>query len=94
MALFIVGIVLIICGITLKVSKVMPSATAPAVSCSSSRTLYEGPKGGKYYINARGRKVYVRQSPDDDPMREIHRIADARYERALKAIAEGNVSRY
>jgi colicin import membrane protein len=30
-------------------------------SSSSSRTIHTGPRGGKYYINSKGNKVYVKK---------------------------------
>lgn len=30
---------------------------------NSGRTIYEGPKGGQYYINSNGNKTYVKPNP-------------------------------
>jgi hypothetical protein len=32
-----------------------------SVSSSSDKTIYTGPRGGKYYINSKGKKVYVKK---------------------------------
>jgi micrococcal nuclease len=41
------------------------AATKTSVSSSSSsssdRTIYTGPRGGKYYINSKGKKVYIKK---------------------------------
>lgn len=38
-------------------------SSSPSSSSSSSagRTIYTGPRGGKYYINSKGNKVYIKQ---------------------------------
>ena len=38
-----------------------PSLSSPLKARPSSRTIYTGPRGGRYYINSKGRKVYVRE---------------------------------
>ena len=45
-----------------------PSSTKQSVSSSSSsrststgRTIYTGPRGGRYYINSKGNKVYIKK---------------------------------
>lgn len=37
------------------------STYTPTSSTTSSRTIYTGPRGGKYYINSHGNKTYVRK---------------------------------
>lgn len=47
--------------------KVYPSpysskrAYSPKKSKSVNRTIYTGPRGGKYYINSKGKKVYIKK---------------------------------
>jgi colicin import membrane protein len=36
------------------------SSSSSSSSSSSGRTIYTGPRGGKYYINSKGNKVYVK----------------------------------
>jgi hypothetical protein len=37
------------------------NSSKPPGSSSSSRTIYTGPRGGKYYINSKGKKVYIKK---------------------------------
>ena len=37
------------------------SRSSPLNTHSSNRTIYTGPRGGRYYINSKGRKVYVKR---------------------------------
>lgn len=37
------------------------TATSKSSSSSTSRTIYTGPRGGKYYINSKGNKVYIKK---------------------------------
>jgi hypothetical protein len=41
-----------------KSTTVTPTKAVPSTS-SSDRTIYTGPRGGKYYINSNGKKVYL-----------------------------------
>lgn len=36
-------------------------STSVSNSSNSSRTIHTGPRGGKYYINSKGNKVYVKK---------------------------------
>jgi len=47
---------------TTQLTKTTPVKTADAVigTDAKGRTLYQGPKGGKYYINKNGNKEYVK----------------------------------
>jgi hypothetical protein len=45
-------------GISKKPTTMTPSATTPQAT-SSDQTIHTGPRGGKYYINSSGKKVYV-----------------------------------
>ena len=38
-----------------------PALSSPLKARPSSRTIYTGPRGGRYYINRKGRKVYVKR---------------------------------
>ena len=37
------------------------STSRPSTSYSGSRTIYTGPRGGRYYYNSSGNKTYVRR---------------------------------
>lgn len=37
------------------------TVTQKSSSSSTSRTIYTGPRGGKYYINSKGNKVYIKK---------------------------------
>lgn len=37
------------------------SSVSSSSSSSSERTIYTGPRGGKYYINSKGKKVYIKK---------------------------------
>ncbi|MBC7890583.1 MAG: hypothetical protein H7Y12_00095 [Sphingobacteriaceae bacterium] len=43
-------------------SSSMPSYSSPSYSTpsSESRTIYQGPRGGQYYFNGNGNKVYIK----------------------------------
>lgn len=38
-----------------------PPTPTPSTGASGNRTIYTGPRGGKYYINGNGNKTYIKR---------------------------------